>query len=94
MKEEPNLLHSAETLLGGLDVEKTRWTEIANALRISLDNVIGDVVLSSGFIAYLGCFPTTVSFQMNKNIFFYFLVINFCFHLLFISIVRICWISG
>lgn len=38
-------------------MEKVRWSEIASALRISLDNVIGDVLLSSAFIAYLGGFP-------------------------------------
>lgn len=50
----------AETLLSGLGGEKTRWSEIAAALRISLDNVIGDVLLASAFIAYLGCFPAKV----------------------------------
>lgn len=48
---------SAETLLSGLSVEKIRWTAIASGLRISLDNVIGDILLSSAFIAYLGSFP-------------------------------------
>lgn len=52
-----SLLDSAETLLSGLSVEKIRWSEIANTLRIALDNVIGDVLLSSAFIAYLGSFP-------------------------------------
>lgn len=54
------LLHfrySAETLLSGLSVEKIRWSEIASTLRTALDNVIGDVLLSSAFIAYLGSFP-------------------------------------
>ena len=50
------LSYSAETLLSGLSVEKIRWTEIASKLRISLDNVIGDILLSSAFIAYLGSF--------------------------------------
>lgn len=50
-------MDSAETLLGGLSVEKIRWSEIASTLRIALDNVIGDVLLSSAFIAYLGSFP-------------------------------------
>lgn len=44
-------------MLSGLSVEKVRWSEIASTLRISLDNVIGDTLLSSAFIAYLGCFP-------------------------------------
>lgn len=47
----------AEILLSGLGVEKVRWSEIAGTLRIALDNVIGDVLLSSAFIAYLGSFP-------------------------------------
>lgn len=47
----------AETLLSGLSVEKVRWSDIACSLRIALDNVVGDVLLSSGFIAYLGSFP-------------------------------------
>lgn len=46
----------AETLLAGLSVEKVRWSEIAGTLRVALDNVIGDVLLSSAFIAYLGSF--------------------------------------
>lgn len=50
-------MDSAETLLGGLSVEKIRWMEIASTLHTALDNVIGDVLLSSAFIAYLGSFP-------------------------------------
>ncbi|XP_020300595.1 dynein heavy chain 3, axonemal isoform X2 [Pseudomyrmex gracilis] len=49
-------LERAEKLLSGLGGEKTRWSEIATTLGISLDNVIGDVLLSSGIIAYLGAF--------------------------------------
>lgn len=44
-------------MLSGLSVEKVRWSDIASTLRIALDNVIGDILLSSAFIAYLGCFP-------------------------------------
>lgn len=38
-------------------MEKVRWSDIAAILRIALDNVIGDVLLSSAFIAYFGSFP-------------------------------------
>lgn len=49
-------LERAEKLLGGLSGEKNRWSETAARLGGSLNNVIGDVLLSSGAIAYLGAF--------------------------------------
>jgi dynein heavy chain len=44
--------------LGG---EKTRWSEIAKFLHTTLQNVIGDVLLAAGAIAYLG--PFTMDFR-------------------------------
>ncbi|EZA46954.1 Dynein heavy chain 3, axonemal [Ooceraea biroi] len=58
-------LERAEKLLGGLSGEKGRWSETANKLGASLGNVIGDVLLSSGMVAYLGAF--TVEYR-NKLI--------------------------
>ncbi|XP_050466815.1 dynein axonemal heavy chain 3 isoform X2 [Cataglyphis hispanica] len=58
-------LDRAEKLLGGLSGEKNRWSEAANKLGASLYNVIGDVLLSSGMVAYLGAF--TVEYR-NKLI--------------------------
>ncbi|KAL7290283.1 hypothetical protein TKK_0015983 [Trichogramma kaykai] len=49
-------LERAEKLLSGLGGEKTRWSETAAALGASLDNVIGDILLASGVVAYLGAF--------------------------------------
>ncbi|XP_078041170.1 dynein heavy chain 3, axonemal [Augochlora pura] len=49
-------LDRAEKLLGGLSGEKNRWNENAIALGQSLHNVIGDVLLCCGVIAYLGAF--------------------------------------
>ncbi|XP_076653327.1 dynein heavy chain 3, axonemal [Halictus rubicundus] len=49
-------LDRAEKLLGGLSGEKNRWNLTAIALGESLHNVIGDVLLCSGVIAYLGAF--------------------------------------
>ncbi|KZC07229.1 Dynein heavy chain 3, axonemal [Dufourea novaeangliae] len=49
-------LDRAEKLLGGLSGEKNRWNETAIACGESLHNVIGDVLLCSGVIAYLGAF--------------------------------------
>ncbi|XP_041978336.1 dynein axonemal heavy chain 3 [Aricia agestis] len=54
-------LARAEQLIGGLGGEKARWTDLAARLQQLLDNIIGDVLLSAGFIAYLG--PYTVSYR-------------------------------
>lgn len=48
----------AEQLIGGLGGEKQRWSENATNLHKSLGNVIGDVLLGAGCIAYLGYFST------------------------------------
>lgn len=55
----------AEQLISGLGEEKNRWCRTARELQSSLDNAIGDVLLSSGVVAYLGAF--TVDFR-NVNI--------------------------
>ncbi|KAB0793663.1 hypothetical protein PPYR_13283 [Photinus pyralis] len=51
----------AEQLIGGLGGEKTRWSETAAYLQGLLGNVIGDVILSAGVVAYLG--PFTVDYR-------------------------------
>ncbi len=50
----------AETLIGSLGSEKNRWSESALALNDSLVNVVGDVLLAGGCVAYLGCFTVDV----------------------------------
>lgn len=57
----------AEQLIGGLGGEKTRWSEKAADLHMSLGNVIGDVLLSAGCIAYLGFFSTEVRVEILKS---------------------------
>ncbi|XP_015588713.1 dynein heavy chain 3, axonemal [Cephus cinctus] len=49
-------LDRAEKLLGGLGGEKIRWSQTAAALGASLKNIIGNVLLASGVVAYLGAF--------------------------------------
>lgn len=49
-------LDRAEKLIGGLGGEKHRWSQTAKLLQETLDNVVGDVLLSAGFVAYLGAF--------------------------------------
>lgn len=51
----------AQKLIGGLGGEKTRWTDAAAALQIVYDNLLGDVLISSGVIGYLG--PFTAPFR-------------------------------
>lgn len=46
----------AEQLIDSLGGEKSRWTENAAQLRIDYVNLTGDVIVSSGLIAYLGAF--------------------------------------
>jgi dynein heavy chain len=51
----------AEKLIGGLGGEKDRWTESAKMLGEIYVKITGDVLLSSGVVAYLGAF--TVSYR-------------------------------
>ncbi|KAM3188084.1 Dynein heavy chain 7, axonemal [Hymenolepis weldensis] len=49
-------LERAEQLIGGLGGEKQRWTDNARALGEQYTNLTGDVLVSSGVVAYLGAF--------------------------------------
>ncbi len=49
----------AKKLLGGLSVEKERWSEAAFALDVSNHTMPGDVLLSAGIITYSGAFTGT-----------------------------------
>ncbi|XP_021341821.1 dynein heavy chain 12, axonemal-like isoform X1 [Mizuhopecten yessoensis] len=51
----------AEKLIGGLGGEKDRWTQAAANLQNIYDNLVGDVLISAGVIAYLG--PFTLAFR-------------------------------
>lgn len=46
----------AEQLIGGLGGEQSRWTEAAAQLKQRLHAVVGDVLLASAMMAYLGPF--------------------------------------
>ncbi|KAG1667277.1 hypothetical protein FOA52_012566 [Chlamydomonas sp. UWO 241] len=56
-------LDRATKLIGGLGGEKTRWTEVAKRLGEDYVNLTGDVLLSSGFIAYLGAFTSSYRYM-------------------------------
>lgn len=48
-------------LIGGLSDEKGRWQESVKTLQAVVDNIVGDILVSAGSIAYLGIFPVSVS---------------------------------
>ncbi|EAA13034.3 AGAP011441-PA [Anopheles gambiae str. PEST] len=54
-------LQRAETLIGGLGGEKTRWIASAENLQRLYDSLAGDILVSSGVIAYLA--PLTASYR-------------------------------
>ena len=56
-------LDRAEKLIAGLGGEKDRWSEAARELGERYNNITGDVLLSSGIVAYLGAF--TVDFRVE-----------------------------
>lgn len=60
-------LDRAEKLIGGLGDEKLRWAQTATLLQETLDNVLGDVLLSAGVVAYLGAFTV-----FYRQVFFFF----------------------
>ena len=49
-------LKRAEQLITGLGGEKTRWQAASERLQAASESVVGDIMLSSGVIAYLGAF--------------------------------------
>ncbi|MBN3303948.1 DYH3 protein, partial [Amia calva] len=57
----------AEKLIGGLGGEKDRWTEAARLLGIRYTNLTGDVLLSSGMVAYLGAFTVDYRQECQKQ---------------------------
>ncbi|OAF70778.1 Axonemal beta dynein heavy chain 3 [Intoshia linei] len=54
-----NKLERAEQLIGGLGGEKSRWSQAAQELEERYTNLTGDILISSGVIAYLGAFTLT-----------------------------------
>ena len=52
------LVIRAEQLIGGLGGEKDRWSKAATDLAIQYDNLTGDILCSSGVVAYLGAFTS------------------------------------
>ena len=69
-------LERAEKIINGLSDEKTRWDLTIKKLTHTYDNIVGDVLISSAVIAYLGVFNFDfrqvrhiISNMNNSNIF-------------------------
>ncbi|RUS78759.1 hypothetical protein EGW08_013475 [Elysia chlorotica] len=62
-KECEARLIRADKLIGGLADEKDRWKISVDSLDEIIANITGDVLLSSGYIAYLG--PFTGEYRLN-----------------------------
>ena len=60
-------LDRADRLLGGLGGEKVRWMAAVQRLNKSLVNVIGDVMVASGGIAYIGAFTAQYREDQEKE---------------------------
>lgn len=60
-------LERAGQLIGGLGGEKIRWMESASALGKSLVNLVGDMCLAAGCLAYLGPFTSQFRRKIVKQ---------------------------
>ncbi|OMJ85003.1 hypothetical protein SteCoe_13780 [Stentor coeruleus] len=60
-------LDRAQQLINGLKDEKIRWAEEAEVLKEKYRNNIGDLILSSGIIAYLGVFTGVYRYGCIEN---------------------------
>ncbi|XP_055593622.1 dynein axonemal heavy chain 12 [Uranotaenia lowii] len=60
-------LMRAETLIGGLGGEKSRWTASAENLQKLYDSLAGDILVSSGVIAYLSPMNATFRSKCIEN---------------------------
>ncbi|VDN10779.1 unnamed protein product [Dibothriocephalus latus] len=60
-------LERAEQLIGGLGGEKQRWINAAKMLGQRYINLTGDVLVSSGVVAYLGAFTSTFRQDQTKE---------------------------
>eukprot|EP00924_Labyrinthula_sp_SR-Ha-C_P008574 snap_masked-scaffold_37-processed-gene-0.12-mRNA-1 protein AED:0.06 eAED:0.07 QI:0/0/0/1/1/1/3/0/4292 len=62
-----NRLVRAESLIGGLSGEKARWIELIAQYKMDLENLVGNIVLAAGNIAYLGPFTSAFREELNTQ---------------------------
>ena len=63
-----NKLTAAEKLVNGLAGENKRWGENVIELKANIRNVIGDVLLASEFVSYIGAFSAKLRVGLWKDI--------------------------
>uniref|UniRef100_A0A8C4W100 Dynein axonemal heavy chain 1 n=1 Tax=Gopherus evgoodei TaxID=1825980 RepID=A0A8C4W100_9SAUR len=61
-------LGRADKLINGLADEKVRWQDTVQNLDYMINNVAGDVLISAGFVAYLGPFTVTLCEDWLKKL--------------------------
>ncbi|XP_050489875.1 dynein axonemal heavy chain 7-like isoform X6 [Bombus huntii] len=59
-------LKRAEDLIGGLGGEYSRWSDTAKSLGERYQRLMGDIVIASGVVAYLG--PFTMPFRLRQTV--------------------------
>jgi dynein heavy chain len=57
-------LAAAAKLIKGLGSERTRWTEDVSQLKIGMDKLVGDCLLTSSFLSYAGAFTFEYRYDM------------------------------
>lgn len=60
-------LEKAVKLIDGLGGEKIRWSETAAEMKVVYGNLTGDVLVSSGMIAYLGAFTANYRNTLSEE---------------------------
>ena len=56
-------------MIGGLADEKVRWADSVKASDRMLINIIGDVMVASGAVSYLGAFTVSISLVLTITYF-------------------------
>lgn len=54
-------------MINNLGGEKDRWGTLADELKLSYEHLTGDVLVSSGIIAYLGAFTPTYRKEISQD---------------------------
>lgn len=60
-------LSAAEKLVNGLAGENKRWSENVVFLQANIKSVIGDVLLASEFVSYIGAFSSKLRHELWKD---------------------------
>lgn len=60
-------LDRAQKLIVNLGGEKTRWSKTAKDLKVDFEHLTGNVLISSGIIAYSGAFTSVYRSDLTKE---------------------------